>query len=188
MPSLTRSTRRSATSARRCSSPTREVAPVNQLESLRAARHRHERADGEGADDARRRTRCSTRRRTSISRSALDEGAVPRAPQPYYDETSMLCHWHVPETHYLETWSDARAHDGTVSIMQPLIAPLYNGRAAIEVLGVLVGGLDRRRTTRFALTGARVSGRRSRARCARPPASRRSTRSKRPGRSGSTTA
>ncbi|HEY0142913.1 MAG TPA: TAT-variant-translocated molybdopterin oxidoreductase [Thermoanaerobaculia bacterium] len=60
----------------------------------------------------------------------------------YYDETSMLSQWHIPETHYLETWGDARGHDGTVSIMQPLIAPLYNGRSAHEVLGALIGGLD----------------------------------------------
>ena len=60
----------------------------------------------------------------------------------YYDETSMLSHWHIPETHYLESWSDVRAHDGTVSIIQPLIAPLYNGRSPHEVLGVLIGGLD----------------------------------------------
>src|SRR5947209_7892087 len=61
---------------------------------------------------------------------------------PYYDETSMLCQWHVPEVHYLETWGDARAHDGTVSIIQPLIAPLYNGRADVEVVGALLGGMD----------------------------------------------
>jgi molybdopterin-containing oxidoreductase family iron-sulfur binding subunit len=60
----------------------------------------------------------------------------------YYDETSMHVHWHIPETHYLESWSDARAHDGTVSIVQPLIAPLYNGRSPHEVLGALLGGLD----------------------------------------------
>jgi molybdopterin-containing oxidoreductase family iron-sulfur binding subunit len=60
----------------------------------------------------------------------------------YYDETSMLAHWHIPETHYLESWSDVRAHDGTVSIVQPLIAPLYNGRSPHEVLGTLIGGLD----------------------------------------------
>jgi MoCo/4Fe-4S cofactor protein with predicted Tat translocation signal len=52
----------------------------------------------------------------------------------YYDETSELSHWHVPETHYLESWSDARAHDGTVSIIQPLIAPLYKGRTVHEFL------------------------------------------------------
>jgi molybdopterin-containing oxidoreductase family iron-sulfur binding subunit len=60
----------------------------------------------------------------------------------YYDETSLLAHWHVPDTHWLESWGDARGHDGTVSIIQPLIAPLYNGRAAHEVLGALIGGLD----------------------------------------------
>ncbi|HEX9501721.1 MAG TPA: TAT-variant-translocated molybdopterin oxidoreductase, partial [Thermoanaerobaculia bacterium] len=60
----------------------------------------------------------------------------------YYDETSMLCHWHIPDTHYLESWSDVRAHDGSVSIVQPLIAPLYNGRSPHEVLGALIGGLD----------------------------------------------
>ena len=60
----------------------------------------------------------------------------------YYDETSMLSHWHVPEVHYLESWSDARAHDGTISIIQPLIAPLYNGRSPHEVVGALIGGLD----------------------------------------------
>ena len=41
---------------------------------------------------------------------------------------SELCHWHIPETHYLESWSDARAYDGTVTIIQPLIAPLYDGQ------------------------------------------------------------
>ena len=60
----------------------------------------------------------------------------------YYDETGMLCHWHIPETHYLESWSDVRGHDGTVSIVQPLIAPLYNGRSAHEMLGGMLGGMD----------------------------------------------
>jgi Fe-S-cluster-containing dehydrogenase component len=50
------------------------------------------------------------------------------------DETSALCHWHVPEAHFLESWSDARAFDGTASIVQPLIAPLYAGRTAHEFL------------------------------------------------------
>ncbi len=60
----------------------------------------------------------------------------------YYDETGLRCHWHIPDTHFLETWGDARGHDGTISIIQPLIAPLYNGRSAHEVLGALIGGLD----------------------------------------------
>jgi molybdopterin-containing oxidoreductase family iron-sulfur binding subunit len=50
------------------------------------------------------------------------------------NETAALCHWIVPETHFLEAWSDVRADDGTVSIVQPLIAPLYNGKSAHEVL------------------------------------------------------
>jgi len=54
----------------------------------------------------------------------------------YEDETSALCQWHVPEAHPLETWSDARAYDGTVSIIQPLIAPLFNGRSAHEFMAV----------------------------------------------------
>ena len=55
----------------------------------------------------------------------------------YHDETAALCHWHIPEAHFLETWSDVRAEDGTVSIVQPLIAPLYNGRSAHEVISAL---------------------------------------------------
>ncbi|MBO0912268.1 MAG: TAT-variant-translocated molybdopterin oxidoreductase, partial [Acidobacteria bacterium] len=57
----------------------------------------------------------------------------------HYDETSDLCHWHIPENHYLEAWGDTRAYDGTVSIVQPLIAPLYQGRSAIELVGFLAG-------------------------------------------------
>jgi molybdopterin-containing oxidoreductase family iron-sulfur binding subunit len=73
---------------------------------------------------------------------ALDKVPFRAHLSGYYDETSLRCHWHIPETHWLETWGDGRAHDGTISIMQPLIAPLYNGRAASEVLGALIGGLD----------------------------------------------
>jgi MoCo/4Fe-4S cofactor protein with predicted Tat translocation signal len=74
--------------------------------------------------------------------SAFKKVAFRAHQSLYYDETSMLSHWHIPETHYLESWSDVRAHDGTVSIVQPLIAPLYNGRSPHEVLGALIGGLD----------------------------------------------
>ncbi|HVR42076.1 MAG TPA: TAT-variant-translocated molybdopterin oxidoreductase [Thermoanaerobaculia bacterium] len=55
----------------------------------------------------------------------------------YYDETSARSHWHVPATHFLEAWSDTRACDGTVSIVQPLIRPLYNGASVHEILAAL---------------------------------------------------
>ncbi len=57
----------------------------------------------------------------------------------YEDETSALCHWHVPEAHYLESWSDVRAYDGTATILQPLIAPLYNGKSVPELLAGIMG-------------------------------------------------
>jgi molybdopterin-containing oxidoreductase family iron-sulfur binding subunit len=57
----------------------------------------------------------------------------------YEDETSQVATWHVPAAHYLESWGDARAYDGTVSIVQPLIAPIYNGRSSIELIARLLG-------------------------------------------------
>ena len=57
----------------------------------------------------------------------------------FHDETTDLCHWHINATHYLEQWGDARAIDGTASLIQPLIAPLYDGRSDYEVVQVLVG-------------------------------------------------
>ena len=57
----------------------------------------------------------------------------------YEDETSALCHWHIPQTHFLEEWGDAKGFDGTVSLIQPLIAPLYNGKSAYEFLALLNG-------------------------------------------------
>jgi len=61
----------------------------------------------------------------------------------YQDETAVQCHWHVPEAHYLESWGDVRAYDGTVSIIQPLIAPLYGGRSTSELLAALFGEAER---------------------------------------------
>src|SRR5262249_36015741 len=56
----------------------------------------------------------------------------------HYDETSFCCHWHLPESHFLEAWGDLRSFDGTTAIQQPLIAPLYGSRSAIEVLAGLM--------------------------------------------------
>jgi MoCo/4Fe-4S cofactor protein with predicted Tat translocation signal len=55
----------------------------------------------------------------------------------FVDETATLCHWHVPVAHYLEAWSDARSFDGTVTIVQPLIQPMYGGKSVHEVIATL---------------------------------------------------
>jgi Fe-S-cluster-containing dehydrogenase component len=57
----------------------------------------------------------------------------------YFDETAERCHWHIPESHYLESWGDVRAWDGTTSIIQPLIVPLYDSRTPHEVLAAILG-------------------------------------------------
>ena len=55
----------------------------------------------------------------------------------YQDETSLGCRWHLPETHFLEAWSDILASDGTATIVQPTIDPLYASRSMHEVLAML---------------------------------------------------
>jgi molybdopterin-containing oxidoreductase family iron-sulfur binding subunit len=57
----------------------------------------------------------------------------------YNDETAALANWHINGAHYLESWGDVRAFDGTVSLQQPLIAPLYDGKTLLEVVAVLAG-------------------------------------------------
>jgi MoCo/4Fe-4S cofactor protein with predicted Tat translocation signal len=59
------------------------------------------------------------------------------------DETSSRAEWHIPRAHYLESWGDARAVGGTLSVVQPLILPLFGGRTPVEVLGLMVAGEDR---------------------------------------------
>lgn len=57
----------------------------------------------------------------------------------YYNETSRRTTWHVPRAHFLESWGDVRSWDGTYSVVQPAIEPLYGGRSAIELTAMLVG-------------------------------------------------
>jgi MoCo/4Fe-4S cofactor protein with predicted Tat translocation signal len=69
-------------------------------------------------------------------------GAMSKVPlrvhlNLYDDETSALCQWQIPESHFLESWSDARGYDGTASIIQPLIAPLYGSKSAHELLAAM---------------------------------------------------
>jgi molybdopterin-containing oxidoreductase family iron-sulfur binding subunit len=75
--------------------------------------------------------------------TALEVGAaIARAKVavhlgPYVDETARVCHWHAPVSHYLEAWGDLRAHDGTVSLQQPLVRPLVDGRTPAELVAAL---------------------------------------------------
>jgi molybdopterin-containing oxidoreductase family iron-sulfur binding subunit len=57
----------------------------------------------------------------------------------YEDETSLRCSWHVPRAHYLESWGDGRAWDGSVSVQQPMIEPLYAGKSVNEMLALVIG-------------------------------------------------
>ena len=56
----------------------------------------------------------------------------------HVDETGFYSTWHIPKAHYLESWSDTRAYDGTISVIQPMIAPLYGGVGAHDVLATLL--------------------------------------------------
>jgi MoCo/4Fe-4S cofactor protein with predicted Tat translocation signal len=67
-------------------------------------------------------------------RGAIQKAALRVRLSMYEDETAEVCQWNIPEAHAYEQWSDAPAHDGTMSIIQPMIAPLYGGKSAHEVL------------------------------------------------------
>ena len=60
----------------------------------------------------------------------------------HLDETGQACRWHIPRSHYLEAWGDGRAYDGTLSIIQPLIAPLHDTKSEAEILNALITGAD----------------------------------------------
>jgi len=74
---------------------------------------------------------------------ALSKVALKIHAGLYADETALACDWHVPLAHPLESWGDARALDGTVSLIQPCIAPLYNGCTVQEVLSLLGDAIPR---------------------------------------------
>ncbi len=60
----------------------------------------------------------------------------------HLDETGEMAQWHINNAHYLEMWSDARAYDGTVSIVQPMIDPLYGGHTAHEIVQSMLAEPD----------------------------------------------
>jgi len=62
----------------------------------------------------------------------------------YEDETSQEVEWHIPRSHFLETWGDCSAGDGTLSVVQPLIEPLYGSKSEFELLNLVATGADRR--------------------------------------------
>jgi Fe-S-cluster-containing dehydrogenase component len=57
----------------------------------------------------------------------------------YRSQTALACEWFIPAAHFLESWGDARAYDGTVSFVQPLISPRFEGRTECEILALFAG-------------------------------------------------
>ena len=81
------------------------------------------------------------------------------------NETSHFSQWVVPKAHFLEAWGDAQSIDGTVSVVQPLITPLYNGTSDIEWVSQLTSsvagnGYDEVRKTLKTAKGSEKSWRR----------------------------
>ena len=61
----------------------------------------------------------------------------------HVDETAEQATFHVPALHQFESWADARAFDGTATILQPQIRPLVPGRTAAEMVALIAGALDK---------------------------------------------
>ena len=70
--------------------------------------------------------------------AAFDKAKIVAHLGSHVDETGQISHWHIPAAHFLESWSDARAYDGTVSIVQPMIDPLYGGKTAHHLFQALL--------------------------------------------------
>ena len=59
---------------------------------------------------------------------------------PYFDETARLTEWHIPQSHFLEMWGDARSASGSASVVQPMIAPLFASYSVARILNILTSG------------------------------------------------
>ncbi len=84
-----------------------------------------------------------------------------RVPNSVYvglheNETARDARWFVPAAHYLESWGDARAYDGTYSIVQPLVQPLHHGKSAVEVLLAMTGAPAGHSLAMLRSTAARI--------------------------------
>ena len=113
----------------------RELAGLARLRDDRPARSR--RSSSSAA------ILCSMPPPISTSPSAMAKVPHTIALGHTVDETSSRAEWHIPRAHYLESWGDARAVGGTLSVVQPLILPLFGGRTPVDVLGLMVGDKDR---------------------------------------------
>ena len=72
-------------------------------------------------------------------KNLLKKAAVSIHVSQVDDETGSLCTWHVPQTHFLEHFSDTRSYDGLITIIQPLIKPLHNARSNLEIMTAMLG-------------------------------------------------
>lgn len=119
-----------------------EVSPTNQMESFRQL------VSDMGAGDVQTLVILANNPVYTAPADIPFAQQLGKVPQRIYlglyeDETSLLCNWHVPATHYLESWGELRAYDGTASTIQPLIAPLYEGKSAYELLTLFQGQAGR---------------------------------------------
>jgi molybdopterin-containing oxidoreductase family iron-sulfur binding subunit len=85
---------------------------------------------------------------------ALGQVATSVHLHEHVNETSQKASWHLPRAHFLEAWGDSRTWDGTITIAQPIFAPLYGGLSAIELLSMLLG----QEATGEALVRATIEG------------------------------
>jgi hypothetical protein len=132
----TPSTARSAMPVRRCLHGASGRGPGRSDAVAPRPGRRHERRHSADAGDARGNPVYNAPADLSFER-ALDRVPLRIHLARITTRRRSLSHWHLPQAHYLESWSDAWAEDGTVSIVQPLIAPLYGGRTAHEVIAAL---------------------------------------------------
>ena len=73
----------------------------------------------------------------ALSQFTADKSRMSLHAGGWTDETAELCGWHVPLAHAIEAWGDVRGHDGTLSIVQPLIEPLFGAKSAVEIFAAL---------------------------------------------------